>query len=38
MVIGNEIERFALGLKSDSRLHHAEIIADVQSTAGLNSG
>jgi hypothetical protein len=25
-------------LKRDSRLHHAEIIADVQNTAGLYSG
>ena len=38
VVIGNEIECFAFGLKRDSRLHHAEIIADVQNTTGLNSG
>ena len=29
MIIGDEIERFALGLKGNSRLHHAKIIADV---------
>src|SRR4029077_11754455 len=38
MVIGDEIKRFALRLKRDSRLHHAKIIADVQSAAGLNTG
>jgi hypothetical protein len=38
VIIGNEIECFAFGLKCDSRLHHAKIIADVQNTAGLYSG
>src|SRR5215831_19646468 len=38
MVVGNKIKRFALGLQRDGRPHHAKIIADVQSTAGLNAG
>jgi hypothetical protein len=38
MVICDEIKRFALYLKRNGRLHHAKIIADVQSTAGLNAG
>jgi hypothetical protein len=38
MVIGDEIKRFALGLQRDRRPYHAKIVADVQSTAGLDSG
>src|SRR5690242_417458 len=38
VVIGDEIERLAFRLKRNSRLHHAKIIADVERTAGLNSG
>ncbi len=38
MVIGDEIKRFALGLQRDGRPHHAKIIADVQGTAGLDTG
>jgi hypothetical protein len=38
MVIRNEIKRFTLGLEGDSRPHHAKIIADVQSAAGLKTG
>ena len=38
MIIGDEIKRFAFVLQRDRRLHHAEIIADVQDAAGLNAG
>ena len=38
VIIGDEIERFAFGLQRDGRPHHAEVIADVQSAAGLNAG
>jgi hypothetical protein len=38
VIIGNEIECFAFGLKRHSRLHHSKIIADVQGAAGLYSG
>src|SRR5215472_2545883 len=38
MVVSNEVKRFALCLQRDGRPHHAKIIADVQSTAGLNAG
>jgi hypothetical protein len=37
MVIGDEIERFALVLQRDRRPHHAKIIANVQSTAWLEA-
>ena len=37
MIIGNEIKRFALGLERDGWPHHAEVIADVQSAAGLDA-
>src|SRR5437762_9348153 len=38
MIIGDEVKRFALGLKRDGRSHHAEVIADVQNATGLNTG
>ena len=38
MVVGDEIKRFTLGLQRDGGLHHPKVIADVQSTAGLNPG
>src|SRR5512132_100625 len=38
MVISDEIKRLAFGLQRDGRPHHAKIIADVQRTAGLNTG
>src|SRR5262245_42737511 len=38
MIIGDEIKRFALGLQRHRRLHHAKIIANVQSTAWLKTG
>ena len=38
MIIGDEIQRFTLGMQRNGWLHHAEIIADVQSTTRLNAG
>src|SRR6188472_1121975 len=38
MIISDEIKRFALGLQRYGRPHHAKIIADVQSPAGLDTG
>ena len=38
VIIGDEIKRFAFGLQRDRRLHHAEIIADVQNATRLNAG
>src|SRR5438132_11127185 len=38
MVISDEIKRFTFGLQRDGRPHHAKIIADVQRTAGLDTG
>src|SRR5437016_12861088 len=37
VVIGDEIKRFSLSLQSDPGPHHAEVIADVQHTTGLNT-
>ncbi len=37
VLVGNEVERFAFGLKCDCRLNHSKVIADVQNTAGLNT-
>ena len=38
MVIGDEIVGLPLVLQFDRRLHHAEIIAQVQRARGLNAG
>src|SRR6266571_8221183 len=38
MIIGDEVKRFAFGLQRDGRPHHAEVVADVQNAAGLNTG
>ena len=38
MVIGDEIKRLALFLKTHRRLHRAEIVADVEFPAGLKTG
>src|SRR5262249_5028400 len=38
MIISNEIKRLTLGLERDGRLHHPEVIADVQRAAGLDAG
>jgi hypothetical protein len=38
MVVGDEIKRFAFGLQRDRRPHHSKVIADVEGTAGLDTG
>ena len=38
MIVRNEVERLALVLQADGRLHRAEVIADVKFSAGLESG
>jgi hypothetical protein len=38
MVVRDEIKRLALFLKAHGRLHRAEIIADVEFSAGLETG
>src|SRR5438034_11489968 len=37
VIVGDKIKRFSLGLQRNSRLHHAEIITDVQRAAGLDT-
>ncbi len=38
MIVGDEIKRLALVLKTDGWLHRAEEISDVKFTAGLKTG
>src|SRR6476660_10330672 len=38
VVIGDEIKRFTLGLQRDLRPNHPKVMADVQSTAWLDTG
>ena len=38
MVVRDEIVGLALVLQLQRRLHHAEVVADVKTTAGLKAG
>jgi hypothetical protein len=38
VIIGDEKKRLTLGLQRDGGLHHPKVIANVQSTARLDTG